>query len=315
MHNQRGYEITNWGNPVVISDDINTDIKELYFRKRIIDFNSKGADYEIKWGENIKVSQIIDNSVLTFKTDVEHNLSGGAVVALFGHSDSKNINWMISKTEEVRLFKVKVLNKNTFQLYEYIASATNGLCCRHIHYVNRQKDGWLIGTGEIYPDSWTIFIQQKECDYFNRLSCNACAPLAIIPLTRSPGCVQRTIGAEFLDDKNIIFASDHPTLKRPEQKMGEKTVSRSSTGIYVGEISKLNDFSEFKCILSSCEVGYFFRRIDNMFIYGGQLGEISISYDNGVSWHTYHLDRTLRCFMGTIYNGFVIDGIVFKRRK
>ena len=322
VHKQRGYRISNWGNPVLIpglNQSKNNAITDLRCTKRRI---NTAFDQQTKfiWEPFVEIEKVYCDKTLTVKTVQKHQYADGDVVSIVGKCNAEELEWAISETVDeasclhTKLFKAKVLDDYTFELYEYVANPDNNICCRHIHHINRQKDGWIIGTGEVYPNGWIVFIQQKECDYFNRNSCNASADFNIYRLTSSPDCVQRTIGLEFLDDERIVFASDHPTLARPEQTIGDAEISRSSTGVYIGDARAIDDFSKYKCVYGSPEVGYFFRKIDGVLVYGGQLGELAFSFDDGQTWKTYHMNQTLRCYMGSFADGFIIDGIVFKRK-
>lgn len=313
LRETRGYSITNWGNMLSVPVTNKKINKHLAVRKRNIDYSDEHIkDQKIIWGPSIEIVSIACDEGLKITTLNEHGLLDGDVIALFG--ECKEIDWMLSnKAEKVNLlFKVEVADKFSFFIHEYIASSDNTVCCRHIHHINRQKDGWLIGTGEIFPNSWLLFIQQKECDYFNKKSCNAQADMSFFILNSSKNSVQRTIGCEFISEDKMIFASDHSTLSRPIYKYGEAEIERSSAGIYIGNTGDINDFHKYQCVYDSQEVGYFFRKINNLLLYGGQLGEIAISCDNGKTWQTGNLDSTLRCYRGKMDNACMIDNYIIK---
>ena len=90
------------------------------------------------------------------------------------------------------------------------------LPCRHIHHINTLKDGWIIGTGEIYPNGWLLYVQQKMADTYSVV--DAREELIIRRINTEEGSVQRTMGLMLSDspDNDIVFASDHDTLARNE---------------------------------------------------------------------------------------------------
>lgn len=323
VHKLRDVGLSNWGNPVLIpgvDQPQYSALAGLHCAKRTINTAVDHKESKFIWGQFVEIESVYCGKTLTIKTSQKHQYADGDIVSIVGKCNEEELDWVVSDSVDemsclgTNLFKVKVIDDTTIELYEFVANPDNNVCCRHIHHINRQKDGWIIGTGEVYPNGWLVFVQQKECDYFNKNACNASADFNVYRLTSTPNCVQRTIGFEFLDDERILFASDHATLNRPAQIIGSSEVRRSSTGIFVGDVANVDDFSKYKCVYDSAEVGYFFRKIDGVLIYGGQLGEIAVSFDNGITWNTYHLKQTMRCYMGSFADGFVIDGIVFKRK-
>ena len=95
-----------------------------------------------------------------------------------------------------------------------VSSAKPTLPCRHIHHINTLKDGWIIGTGEIYPNGWLLYLQQKKADTYSIT--DASEELIIRRINTKNDSVQRTMGVILNDSSagDLIYASDHDTLER-----------------------------------------------------------------------------------------------------
>lgn len=316
---KRGYYISNWGNPIALPQKDVVHAHDLSITKRNIlteKYRDDSAD-KFGWDSPVRIKSMVQGDQLIVETETAHCMSTGNVIAFVGdEKKNSDLGWMInnsicsSNCGNGMLFKVEVLTECSFALYEYIASAENNICCRHIHHINRQKDGWVVGTGEVYPNGWLLYLQQKESDYFAKDACNARAQVDLYRLNSLETSVQRTLGLEFLHDDMIVFASDHATLPQSEVTCGVSKFSHSSTGVYKGKLADIDDITKFECIHSSAEVAYFFRKTNNMFIFGGQLGEVSLSLDSGRNWATFRLESKMRCYNGSANNVTVIDDYI-----
>ena len=308
-------EIIDFGNAIRFDKNL-CDLTSLHVSKRIINTKSYEMIQEkcFNWIDDGIIDRMWLEDTIVCRTSKPHMFASGNIVAFYSNTQNDfEYSWMLTKRESIGngpLFKVQVVSSNTFKIYEYAASATNPICCRHIHHINRQKDGWLIGTGEVYPNSWLIFLQNKEKDKFVNNSSNAKIKFKEYYLNSVETSIQRTIGAEFVDDDLLVYASDHPDLPLNSIAVNGHSFDRASLGIFIGKISESDNRTRFKCIYDSNEVGYFFKRINGIWIYGGQLGEVAISR-NLNNWSVLHLDQTLRCYQGDSNSATVIDGIVF----
>lgn len=321
---KRGYSTRNWGNPICLPDNFSYSDPKLSVTKRNILVESY-KDEQVKpfsWSAEVKIKTITQKDRLVVQTEAEHNLSTGDIVALTGDAEAnETFSWMINNEIDENgcgngiLFKAEVLTQDTFALYESISSPHNPICCRHVHHINRQKDGWVVGTGEVFPNGWLLYLQQKECDYFVKEACNAAVTPDVFRLNSVPSSVQRTLGVEFIADDVLLFASDHATLPQPMIPHGDMPFSHSSSGIYVGNIADIDDITSFRCIHRSCEVAYFFKKTNNLLVFGGQLGEVSLSADLGKTWTTFYVDSMLRRPLGGANNVSVIDDYIIINQK
>lgn len=114
---------------------------------------------------NITSISISNKAIVT--TDGPHgfDLPHGivAIQTADGATVQSEYQWMLndSVTPEdygnTMFFAYKKLTANTFELHEYINANTNNLQARHIHCLNRTKDGITIGAGEEYYDREPVF--------------------------------------------------------------------------------------------------------------------------------------------------------------
>lgn len=279
------------------------------------------AEKRFQFGDLLGVLEIKNEEQLTIKTEKEHGLSEGNIVVLRAEKKENSADaWFVnnSATEQSVgtgiFFKVHIVDAYTLSLYEYVASADNNLCCRHIHHVNKVRDGFLIGTGEIYPNGWLLFLQAKLRDTFSRFDPEK--SLNIVRLNTRSSSVQRTMGAVFEETETLklIVASDHDTLKRPDIHLPQQqtVLDRGSTGIYIGELQDIDDFSKFKLLVDASEPCFYFDRLDGRYIFCGQRGELIVQVNNG--WLHTRIEKTIISYRGNIKNGYIFNDYMIIRK-
>ena len=233
-----------------------------------------------------------------------HNLITGNIIAIEGEESLCNdilplLNNTTSPTSAGNgiLFKIEVINDKSVRLYEYVSSPYNNIPCRHIHHINPTKDGWFIGTGEIYPNGWLLFFQKKQSDTYQ--PCWANQEFNIYFLNHEPKSVQRTMGLLVFDDNNntTYFASDHDTLER-NPVSNKFPFSRSSCGVFRGALDDIDDRNKFECIFELVEPCYFFQKLDSLIVISGQRGEFVVSDLNFSSWSRQRIDNALFYYYG-----------------
>lgn len=311
----------NFGNHIMNLQYDKIDIcNSLSFVKRNLVFDHTNF---FSWKESILLSEITNDKYLTFKSREKHGLVTGNIIAFFGKNNlPSKLNWLINNecgstsTGNNLFFKVKVIDDFTFEVLECVSQSTHNICCRHIHHVNRVKDGWLCGTGEIYPNGWLLYIQMKQADTFSIK--RAWEKFDIIILNGSKQSVQRTMGAIIDSNKdiNIIYASDHDTLSTEPYIFNDNTsLSRNSTGVFKGKLKNINNRDKFSCIFEAKEPCFFFQNLNGKFIFCGQRGELAISFDKGISWHEDRLDNLFLYYYGYCYDYLIFDKYVIKFKK
>ncbi len=300
----------------------------LILRKRSVIVPSasrKEPAKKFEWGGAVEIREIAAGKETIITTATPHNLETGNIIAIQNRATEtpRSSDWQWATNDDVSptsagnglLFKVDVLDDRSVRLFEYVASPDNNIACRHIHHVNRVKDGWIIGTGEVYPNGWLLYMQMKEADTYSPKS--ASESFRIVRLNSSENSVQRTLGCILHDDSEstIMFASDADTLQGRNIKMPQgrgETLSRGSTGVFVGQLSDIDDFSKFKTVYEAKEPAYFFKQLGDAIVFCGQRGELAISLDGGKNWHEDSIRRPLLHYYGRSYSYFVTDDFIVR---
>lgn len=288
----------NYGNPLNPTALACTpDNPELWINQRTLTYNdTQKWTYESK----IKVLGIDLSKSIILEVEENESIESGNVILLSGNSSTIQWNSLLNK-----LYKVKKLSTSRIELYELVSRSKTNLPCRHIHCINRTKDGWLIGTGETYPNGWLLFLQMKAADNYTRVC--ASSKCEFIQLNYSKDSLQRIIGSVLFDDPNntLLVASDSPFVKRP---VFYKALTHSSTGIYKGKLEDADDFTKYTCICELKEPCYFFKEINGVLIAVTQRGELAFSNDRGVSWKINRIDRQLSHYFGQTPQFICLDG-------
>lgn len=274
---------------------------------------------KFSWGSNVVVSNISKGASTVVTTLAAHGLTTRDVIAFrTNNGASVGFEWLLNNTVSPAsggtgvLFGVKVLSDTTFELYEFVQSAYTNIPSRHIHHINRVKDGWLVGTGETYPEGFIHYIQMKDADMFSIRRAYNVFPTA--RLTSSEGAIQRLLGGHMFDDADstMMVAIDDERINRDLITFGDGTsLSRSSTGIYKGKLADIDDFDLYRCVFEAKEVAYYFKKKGGAFLYMGQLGECALSFDNGETWFEEHLGKLGEHFMGESNKFVIVDDYIF----
>lgn len=326
-----------FGNPLIGSNilkDYNPN--SLTFQKR--DFNIPSAADKnpvdlFKYGEKISVYNVSKSAnSLIFNTSQPHNLKSGDLIVI-NKSDTASIegyeflcnnNINTKNGGNGKVWKVEVLSSVTFKLYEYINNPDSNLPVRHIHAINRLKDGFIISTGEIYPQSWIMYLQIKYSDTYSLV--NGWDNFNIMRLTSTATSVQRTLGTIMFDDddQTILFASDEATVPNDTYTVegrNDLNISRSSIGVYKGKLVDIDDFSKFTCVYEAKQVAYHFKEINDMLIFAGQQGELAISLDKGATWRKFSIYGTNSTSLAPQYpkgiddkGRYVLDQLIIYRK-
>lgn len=279
-------------------------------------------------GDPVVISDISRANPAVVTTATAHGLLTGNIVAIQDNPGSAETSpdwdWMRNDTlcetsgGNGVTFKIEKVDDTSFKLHEEVHSPFNNLAARHIHHINRIKDGWIMGTGEQYPEGWLFYIPTKAADSFALLL--ATDKLDFHRLNSAQEGIQRSLGCIMLDDTDntIVFASDISNLTRPNIAVPDGRtfeVMRSSTGIFKGKLVDVDDFEKFMPIFEAKEVAYFFKEIQGTtWIYCGQRGELAISFNKGVTWSAVDLDAVAQYYYGENNQCIVISDfiIVFK---
>lgn len=317
---------TNFGNKIKIDENVDCSYNNVTVYKRkiclpkIVDGN---VNTKFEWYAAGKVTAMEKNDTVKIVTEKPHGLTTGNIIALHCIDQQINtINWMLTEKLDENgnhngfQFKIKVLDKYSFEIYELVSSDKATLPCRHIHHINTLKDGWIVGTGEIYPNGWLLYVQQKKADTYSIV--DASEELIIRRINTGRNSVQRTMGALLSDspDSSLIYASDHDTLERNSVNDSSLSgISRSSIGVFVGKLDDIDDRNSFKCVYEAYEPCYYFQKLCDMLVFTGQRGEIAVCFDpNYHKWYQEHLESTIMFYYGSFRQYHIFNDYVLLRK-
>lgn len=260
----------------------------------------KEPEHKFKYGNEIAVSSIVSSPAngIVVTTSNAHGLINGDVVIFKKESETANDwDWLAANdyTQDDAgngvIWKAKVLTTTTFKLMLEVHNPYNELGIRHIHSINRYKDGYTVSCGEEYPLGWVMCIESINVDTHAFL--NAAYKRNVYRLTSTPISIQRCLGVEILDDlDNTVFAGlDTAVIPRKGVKPSGRTeaLQRNSCGIFKMGINDVDDFDNAECVFQLSQPTYFFKIIQGVMLAIGQQNMMGISFDYGKSWITYQL--------------------------
>lgn len=283
----------------------------------------------------VNVASIVgDADSIVFTTASAHGLSNGDVVVVdFQQGVSANdrdFDWMVNSNADGTsggngiLMKVVSVTSTTFVATLYLSNPDNNITARHIHCLNKCKDGVAIGCGEEYFDKggWVLYLFMR-----NMKRTNIAGSLDILRLTSTIDSIQRPLGVIIQqegDETYCYFASDTANILMTDTTMPSGRTDKfnhSSTGVWKMKLSEVDEFVEKAQMKLNCnQVCFGFQKFGNAFVYCGEDGLIAVSYDNCESWTecrvpgpcAYYISH----FCGVTYDGKIcIDDFLLQLKK
>lgn len=301
----------NHGNPLDGTFFSTEYTARAFLRQRLLKHENGNT---IAWGNPIEVECITNTNPIVVRTCAEHGLENGNILTVSGDTTGSLRHWSClfsdpesgKEYEQTKLYKVLVKSPKELELYEFVGNPFQAIACRHIHHLNRIRDGWLLGSGEIYPNGWILYVYMPEADTYSVVS--AKDSLEIYVLNHGKKSVQRTLGADYLDDGDgtFIFASDHDLLLRTSRICG-KAYARNSVGVYTGSVNDLDDYSRFQLLFEATEPAYLFKKIQNRYVFSGQRGEFAVGGKTSDTWASSRVEDPLIRYLGSTEQFHVFD--------
>lgn len=282
---------------------------------------------KFKYHASVAVQSITANvNDIIVVTSSAHGLNGGDVILFEKQNGTSNEwDWIVNTGHTALsagdgvIFKAQPIDSTSFRLMECVYNPHNNLSIRHIHSINRCKDGYTIGTGETYPQGWILFLSVRESDSFNRLF--PWDDLQFVRLNSTNLSIQRPLGVIIKQDAdNTVFIGvDNEKTELGNVTMPEgrtDTFKRSSNGVWKGKLTDVDSQAAFECVFQSDEVCYFFKEVRGTMIYIGQQGHVGISSDGGNTWSECHLNTgDVSRFGGISNNGeIIVENFIFKAK-
>lgn len=283
---------------------------------------------KFKYGTPIAVQSITANAQdIVVTTSIPHGLSDGDIILFEKQSGASSNDWdwivnaghtALSAGDGV-VFKAQVIDATSLRLMECVYNPHNNLTVRHIHSINRCKDGYTIGTGEMYPEGWILFLSVRESDAYMRLY--PWDDLQFTRLNSTITSIQRPLGVIIKHDADntVYIGVDNEKTELGDVTMPTgrtDTFKRSSNGVWKGKLTDVDSQSAFECVFQSDEVCYFFKEVRGTMIYIGQQGHVGISSDGGNTWSECHLNTgDVSRFGGISTNGeIIVENFIFKAK-
>ena len=312
-------------------------------KRRIInvpDSTVKEPSVLFEYDEPVNVSNIVGDSSGIIFTVASHGLAAGdCIVVDFQNDVSANnraFDWMVNSSASSTdggngiLFKVTDVTSDTFKVTLYIWNPDSNLPIRHIHALNRCKDGVSVSCGERYPHGgWILYDAIEAADAFayyniasltlnkfvrlNSTNISLQRPLGVIVQKEADGKTYCYVG---MDDETIL--SNNVTM--PEGRT--ESFKHNSTGVWkvaVDGIDSLRDNAVLK--YQAIQTCFGFQQIANAFVFTGQYGKLAISYDCGETWTECNIPyenwgQNLCHFSGPTYDRkFSIDNVLVQLKK
>lgn len=262
-----------------------------------------------EYGDEINVISIVgSNGVITITTSVQHGFMNGDHVHFKGSSVSSDLNFMLNNSANGNsggngvFFIVQNVSSNTFTITLDVYNPNSGLPIRHIHALNRCKDGVSISTGELYPQGWIVYgaiLQADTYAYWHPWLND----INWVRLNSTQNSIQRPLGVivqqETIDgvaDTMIYYGADNEFTPMGSVTMPEgrtQTFSHNSTGVYKFRLSDIDNAATAECIFAERENCYMLQKIDNALVFTGQFGAVAVSYDDGKTWSKAHMPKDL----------------------
>lgn len=219
------------------------------------------------------------------------------------------------------IFKMQRMSLATgeYYLHDEIHNPDNNLPCRHIHSVDRNKFGYAISTGEVYPTGgWILFMSMRPADSFSHV--NPWDDLQFIRLNSTKDSFYRSLGTYVMQNGDMFLGVDDAMIPMgnvalPTGRTDE--ILKNSTGVFKLKVSEIDNAANAECLLNTHEVAYFFKIVEGVMIFVGQQGGIAVSLDYGQSWYIASAPKSytgrFEHFGGVTDDKCIsIDGLVLK---
>lgn len=324
-----------WRHDIVFSaDSPSSGVFAVRARRNIIPTETvKEPTKKFYYGNQISIASIVCNGSNTIVTTASpHGLKRAETIVFDKLTESiSDWDWLVNVgySEDDGgngvVFKASVIDSTSFYLKDCPHNPFNPLGIRHIHSVDRSKDGYAISGGERYPaGGWILWMPCREGDSYDQ-KFPWDENLEFIRLNSTSSSVYRTLGTYILNDadNSVICGIDDSMIDMGNVAMPAgrtETFKRGSQGVWVGKLEDVDNMSSFKNLLQTPDVAYGFKIIDGVCIYIGQNWEIAVSFDYGESWTRGLIPKGLlgehSHFTGVSLDRCIsVDNLLFKLKK
>lgn len=300
-----------------------------------------GTDKEpstlFEYGNAINISSIVGTtSGIIVTTESAHGFSKGDTIVIGLQEnvslDGRVFDWLVNSNADGTtsgngvLFKVGNVTSTTFVLTMYINNPDSNLPVRHIHALNKCKDGVSVSCGEQYPCGWILYHAIKEADAFAAYNVADTDKNIFVRLTSTADSFQRPLGFVLQQegkDTYCYIGSDNEFTLMNDVTMPEgrtNTFKHNSCGVWKVKLDEIDSHKDNGLILYNArQVAYGFQQMGNALVFVGQFGDLAISFDKGETWTEIQLPGSHigACnFSGMTYdNKFSINNVLIQLKR
>lgn len=232
----------------------------------------------------------ITKGAKTVITKTAHGLSDCDIVLFTGDAGTEWNQLTTSGSGSDSLgdnaYFVKKIDNDSFYLMEYTGSYDTQLACRHIHSVQEWAEGFIIGTGEEYPQSWFISLGKS---YYTETVMNAV--WKTYRLNSSENGVQRPCGiiSDGAIQPSLIFGADTVKMDLGNYVIDGRTDTPTITsyGIYKIALADIDDISKAVKVCDTFEKILGLYKLGNTIVAKMNDGGLGISFDSGETWEYF----------------------------
>ena len=329
------------GIPVAQEGSVSSDIYKIRRRTIVVPNSSdKEPSTLFEYDKELNISSIVGtSSSITVTTESNHGLSNGDVVLIDFQdnvsANSRAFDWMVNSSADGAtggngiMFKVNNASGTSFTLTMYVWNPDSGLPVRHIHALNKCKDGVSVSCGEKYPHGgWILYDAIREADAFAHYNVAKQSINVFTRLNSTADSFQRPLGVvlqqESLDTYCYVGVDNEGTpmndVDMPEGRTS--TFKHNSCGVWKVKLDGIDSQKDNGLMkYNAREVCYGLQKIDNALVFLGQFGEFGISYDDGESWNVTMLPYTSSEYGRSNFSGptydrkFSINDILVQLKK
>lgn len=316
----------------------------VYEIKRRISIVPSSTDKEpstlFEYDTAVNVSSISGNaSSITVTTASAHGLVKGDAIVMGYQSGAsaagRAFDWMVNDSADAVsggngiLFKVDNVTANAFTLTLYIWNPDNNLPIRHIHALNKCKDGVSLSGGEQYPfGGWIMYDAIRAADTHAAFNIAKASATNFVRLNSTEDSFQRPLGVIVRQEGKDTFCyigSDNEFTPMNDVLMPDgrsETFKHNSTGVWKVKLSEIDSHKDNGLLkYNARQCCYCFQEMANAFVFTGQYGDFAVSFDKGESWTSIQLptgntNQNIANFSGPTNDGkFSINNILIRLKK
>lgn len=315
------------------SDTASSGIYSLRRRYSIVpDATTKEPSDAFYYGPEINITSIVSDStngkiIVTTENSIESSsiLANGDCIVIGYQSGvgaaNRPFDWIVNSSANISsggngiMFIVREKTENTFVLTLFLWNPDSELPVRHIHALNKCKDGVAVSSGEDYSKGgWILYNSIISADAFGNYNIASISQNKFLRLNSTKTSFARPLGVVIQQEEDNTYAYigmdtaivDMGDVEMPSGRT--KTFKHNSCGLWKSPISGFDDMANNAVLkYPSSETCFGFQKFGNAMVFIGQYGDFALSYDDGKTWSTCKIPVGHRGQNGCHYSGMTYD--------